>query len=62
MIMMMKMIMKIVMMMIMGFFVENIILFLRKKNQSLMNDCFKLHFVNCDEGPPLVRVNFYYIC
>lgn len=59
---MMMMIMKIVMMMIMGFFLENIILFLKKKNQALMNDCFKLHFVNRDEGPPLVRVNFYYIC
>lgn len=39
-----------------------VILFLKKKNQALMNDCFKLHFVNRDEGPPLVRVNFYYIC
>lgn len=60
--MIMMMIMKIVMMMIMGFFLENIILFLKKINQALMNDCFKLHFVNRDEGPPLVRVNFYYIC
>lgn len=45
-----------------GIFLRKYNSLLEKKNQALMNDCFKLHFVNRDEGPPLVRVNFYYIC
>lgn len=45
-----------------GIFLRKYNSFLEKKNQALMNDCFKLHFVNRDEGPPLIRVKFYYIC